>query len=96
MALVVVRQRAATAFLQRQSRLRALQGLNLTLLVDAKHQRLVGRVHVEADDIGEFFDEPPIPRNLERLDAMGLETVGVPDALDARRSDRPRLSVKYA
>ena len=83
-------ERAATAFLQRQARLRALQRLNLTFLVDAQQQCLVRRVQVQADDVGEFVDELGITGNLEGLDAMRLETMGVPDALHGRRRDALR------
>jgi hypothetical protein len=41
----------ATAFLERQARLRAIQGLDLALLVDGKHQRFIGRIEVETDDV---------------------------------------------
>ena len=37
-AFVVVRHRPTAAFLQRQARLGAIEGLNLTFLVDAQHQ----------------------------------------------------------
>ena len=40
-AFVVVRHRAAAAFLQRQSRLRPIQRLNLALFIQTQHQRLV-------------------------------------------------------
>lgn len=40
---VVVRQGTATAFLQRQAGLSAIQSLNLALFVDTKHDRLFRR-----------------------------------------------------
>src|SRR5208337_4212197 len=49
-ALVVVCHCGRTAPLHRQARLRAVERLDLAFLVDAEHQRLVRRVHVEADD----------------------------------------------
>ncbi len=64
-ALVVVRHGAAAARLQRQTRLGSVEGLNLALLIHAQHQRLVGRVQVKADHIGELFDELGIAAHLE-------------------------------
>ncbi len=55
--LVVVRHRAAAPFLQRQARLGAIQGLDLTLLIKAQHQGLVRRVQLQAHHIGQFLDE---------------------------------------
>src|SRR6266849_8294520 len=46
-SLVVVGHRAATSLLQRQTRLGAVQGLDLALFVDTKHDCLVGRIQVE-------------------------------------------------
>ena len=49
--LVIMGHRAAAPLLERQPRLRAIQRLNLALLVDAEHDRLVGRVEVEAHEV---------------------------------------------
>jgi hypothetical protein len=57
MALVVVRHRGGPTFLQGQAGLCAIERLDLTFLVDAKHQRPIRRVHVEPDDIGHFLLE---------------------------------------
>ena len=56
-ALVVVRHRLRPALFHRQARLRAIESLNLALLVDAKHHRLLGWAHVEPHDIGNLFLE---------------------------------------
>ena len=82
MALVVVRHRGGAAALHRQTRLRAIKRLDLAFLVNAQHQRLVRRVHVEADDVGDFFLELGIVRHFERLQ-MRLEAGLAPDALYA-------------
>jgi hypothetical protein len=57
----------ARAGLYRQSRLRAVKGLDLALLVDRKHQRLRRRVEIEADDVFVFdlLDEIGVARQLE-------------------------------
>ena len=57
MPYVVVRQGRGAAPLQRQARLCAVERLDLALFVDAEHQRTVGRVQVEADDVGDLLLE---------------------------------------
>lgn len=52
-----------------QHRLRALQGLNLTLPIDALHQRMIGWVEVQAGDIAHLLDE-------SRLDSGGPASGG--------------------
>jgi hypothetical protein len=59
-SLVVVSHGAAMPFLQRQPGLGALQSLNLALLVDAKHNRLVGRIQIKTDHVRELFQESRI------------------------------------
>src|SRR5713226_5217158 len=49
-ALVVVGHRPAAALLHRQSRLGAVERLDLRLLVDRQHQRVLGRTALEADE----------------------------------------------
>ena len=56
-ALVVMGHGAAAALFQRQSRLCAIQCLNLTLLVHAEHQCFLRRVEVKADHVGKFLQE---------------------------------------
>ena len=41
-------------FLQRQSRLGAIERLDLALLVDREDERLVGRIEIEADHVWTF------------------------------------------
>ncbi|MBL8218040.1 MAG: hypothetical protein JNL62_02365 [Bryobacterales bacterium] len=57
MSLVVVGHGAASPFLHRQPWLGALQGLYLALLVHAQHKRLIRRIQIEADHIGEIVEE---------------------------------------
>ncbi len=56
-ALVIVGQRATAALLKRQSRLGAIQRLDLALLVQTQHQRLLGRIQIQAYHIREFLQE---------------------------------------
>jgi hypothetical protein len=61
----------------RQRWLRAIQGLDLTLLVDAQYQGLDRRIQIQSHDIARFLDEVRIPTQLERLHAVRLQAVGV-------------------
>ena len=70
MALVVVRHGSGAALLHGQSWLRAIQRLDLALLVDAQHQRLVGRVEVEDDHIGNLVGEFGIAGEFETARQM--------------------------
>jgi hypothetical protein len=66
----------------RQQRLRAVQGLDLALLVQAQHQRLVRRIQVQPDDIAHLLDEQRVARELEGLAPMRLQAKGPPDPAD--------------
>lgn len=44
-----MRHRAATAFLERQTRLTAVQSLYLALLIDAQNDRMLGWIQIQAD-----------------------------------------------
>src|SRR5262245_63309887 len=73
--LVIMRLARRHPWPERQDRLRAVERLNLTLLIDAQHERLRGRIQIEADDVSQLAHEIRIPAELERLDAMGLQIV---------------------
>ena len=94
--LVVVGHRAAAAGLHRQARLRAVESLNLALLVDTQHDGLVRRVQVQPHDVGQLLGERRVGRQLEGLDAVGLQAVRVPDALDRRAADAGCLGHRAA
>ena len=83
-SLIVMGLGAAATFFKRQSRLGAVQGLNLALLIDAENQRLLRGIEVKADDVGEFFQKPHVARQLEVLGAVRLEMVALPNPLDGR------------
>jgi hypothetical protein len=38
----------------RQDGINAIQGLNSSLFIDAEHGRVLGRVQIEAEDVGRF------------------------------------------
>ena len=78
-------------FIGRQARLRAVERLDLALLVDAQHHRLVRRVQVEPHDIDDFLLEVRIVRDLELGRAMWLQARLAPDAPNTRRADADGL-----
>src|SRR5437773_2387802 len=65
-AFVVVGHRPGAARLHRQSRLGAVEGLDLALLVDRENDGVGGRIDVEADDVPELRGELRVVRQLER------------------------------
>ncbi len=91
MTLVVVRQRCGPALLQRQARLRAVERLDLALLIDTENERAIRRVHVEPDDVSDFLLELRVVGDLELGDEVRLETGLSPDPLHARVADAHRL-----
>ena len=72
---------AGAARLHRQSRLGAVERLDLAFFIDREHHGMVGRIDVEADNILEFVSKFRIVRQLERADAMRRELMGLKDAL---------------
>src|SRR5215211_5173886 len=86
-ALVVVRHGAGSAALHRQAGLRAVERLDLALLVDRQHLRVGRRIDVEADDVADLGRKGWIVRQLEGADAVRLKPVGAPDALHIGEAD---------
>ncbi len=91
-AFVVVGHGGGATGLQRQARLAAIEGLDLALLVHTQDQRLVRRVHIKPDNVGDFLLEIGIGRDLEGLDQMRLEPGLTPDPLHRRVADADRLA----
>ena len=79
MALIIMGHGAGTALLHRQPRRGAVERLDLALLVDAQHHRLVWGAQVEADDILDFLDKSLVIGQLETAHKMRLEPVCVPN-----------------
>ena len=90
--LVIMGHRAGAAFLHRQSRLGAVESLDLRFLVDREHDRMRRGIDIKADDIDEFFDEALVLRQFERADTMRREPVRRPDALNRERRLTPAAS----
>ena len=90
-ALVVMGHRAEPALLQRQSRLGAVEGLDLALLVDRQHDGVRRRVDVEPDHVTQLVDEVRVVRELELPATVRLQSVRSPDAPDRAGADADRL-----
>ena len=73
-----------------QHRLRAVEGLDLALLVDTEHERTLWRVEIKADDVAHLIDEHRVARQLEGLDAVRLQAESPPDAVHRRRRQTRR------
>ncbi len=79
MTLVVVRHRSAAASFERQSRLCAIQRLDLAFLVQATHHGVLGRVETKPDDGLQLLAEPRVRTDFESLTGMRLQSTGMPD-----------------
>ena len=86
-ALVVMGHRPAFSGLKRQARLRAVERLDLALLVDRDDHRVLGRVHVEADDVLDLLGELGIVGALEGANGVRLQPVRLPQALNGAQAD---------
>ena len=86
-ALVVVGHRTGATFLHRQAGLGAVEGLDLRLLIDRKHDGVGGRIDIEPDNIAQLVDKLRVVGELELPDPVRLETMRAPDALDRTCAD---------
>ncbi len=77
-------RRSGRTEVHRQNRLSAFEGLDLRLLVDTQHDRVVGRTHVQPDDVADLLDEQRVLRQPDRFGPMWLQPKGSPDAADRR------------
>jgi len=67
--------------------LRALERLDVRLLVDREHQRALRRIKVEADDLGRLGDEVGIVADTPRLAAVEVDLLGPQEAPDVLVAD---------
>ena len=95
-ALVVVGHRPQAALFHGQSRLRAVQCLDLGLLVHTQHQGLVRGIQVQPHHIGQLLHKPRIARQLEALDAVRLQVVAAPNIFHEIACRRLRLRPRRA
>lgn len=65
-----------------QQGLGTVQSLDLGLLIDAEHHRLVGWVQVKANDVPHLFDKERIGGQLERLLSVRLQREGLQPAVN--------------
>jgi hypothetical protein len=65
-------------------------GLDLASLIDAQHDRVLGRVEIEADDDGDLGDQLGVGGEFERLDPPWLDSVLLP-GLGHRREADPQV-----
>ena len=61
-----------------------IQGLDLALFVNAEHQRVVGRVQIQAYHVANLLDEERIGREFEAARAMRLQRKGLEQAVHGR------------
>ena len=90
-ALVVVGRALGHAREHRQDRRGAIQRLDLGLLVDAEHDRALGRVEIQPDDVADLLDELRVLGELPRLLAVRLQPERLPDPVH-RRLREPDLA----
>ena len=90
-AFVIVCHRPAAPFLHRKTGLRPVEGLDLTLLVNAQNKGLVRRIEIQADNVAELLNEVLIAAELEGLDQMRLEVVLLPYATNRCFTDPLRF-----
>ena len=79
--LVVVGLRAASAGVDGQAFLRAVQGLNLRLLVAAQHQGMLGRIQIQADNVAQLLRELRIVRKTALKYLPGVDGIPSGDPL---------------
>ena len=77
-SLVIMGHGLATPFFERQSRLRAIQGMNLTLSVAGEDLGMRRRIEIETHNVLQLFFKVLVIGKLEAFDAMWLESVGRP------------------
>src|SRR5208283_2274002 len=90
-ALVVVGHRATPAFLEGQSRLSPVQSLDLTLLIQTQHQRLLRRVEIQPDHVGQLLQKPRIAREFESPAQVRFVIVQLAQSVDGAGVDLLRV-----
>ena len=89
-AFVVMGHGSEAPLLHGQSRLAAVERLDLAFLVDGQDDGVGGWIDVEANNIAQFADEVGIVGELELSVAVGLQAMGTPDAPDRAFTDANR------
>src|SRR5258707_1604694 len=73
MAFVIVSATLNLAGQHRKDRLATAQRLNLTLLIHTQHQRMMRRVHGQADDVSHLVDQQRVVGYVKPLAAMMMQ-----------------------
>jgi hypothetical protein len=76
---VIMRHGCRLIRLHRQSRLRAVEGLDRGFLVDRQHKAVRRRVDVEPNDVTQLGDDLRVPGQLEGSDRVRPEPMRAPD-----------------
>ena len=87
MPFVIVGHGLTASGLDWQTRLAAVEGLDLALFVDREHDGMGRRIDIEADDVDELGSKAGIARVLEGTQPMRLQFVRPPDALYRAQRD---------
>jgi hypothetical protein len=66
--------------------LRAVKRLYLALLVNRDDNGVLGRIHVETNDVPDYFDEQGIVGALERAHAVGPQSMRFPQTLNGAQA----------
>src|SRR5215470_3356586 len=74
-----------------QHGLGTVQGLNLAFFIDTEHQRVIGRVQVQADDVAYLLDEQGIGGEFETPSSVGLQAEGLKQAMHGGTGDAAGL-----
>src|SRR5471030_380597 len=77
-SLVVMGHRPTTAPFDVEARLGAVERLDLGLFVDAENKSMLGRIEIEAHYVDDLFLELRVSTELERANAMRLQSVSFP------------------
>jgi len=95
-ALVIVCHGLAAPGLDRQSRLGAVERLDLPFFVEREPHGMCRRIEIEADDVGELGLKAGIARPLEGPQPVRLQFVRPPDALHRAHREPHRLGHRPA
>ena len=79
---IVVRHAFDIAQPYRQNGLRAVQRLNLALLIHTQDHGVLWGIQIQTDNIADFFNEKGIRGDFEMALPMGLKAKSTPDPLD--------------
>jgi hypothetical protein len=90
---IIMRERAGLARLEQQSRLGTVDGLDLRFFVNRQDDRVLGRGHVQTDDVLELGGEVGIVRALEGAERCGCSLWAAQNTLDRAQGDADGLAM---